>query len=56
MSYGFSVVVKEDRKLLTVLFPDSRDGRTFTLKVGSTPVSILNILLSAFAGSTYCCP
>uniref|UniRef100_A0A0D9Z3R5 Rho-GAP domain-containing protein n=1 Tax=Oryza glumipatula TaxID=40148 RepID=A0A0D9Z3R5_9ORYZ len=31
-----SVVVKEDRKLLTVLFPDSRDGRTFTLKAETT--------------------
>lgn len=29
----FSVVVKEDKKLLTVLFPDGRDGRAFTLKV-----------------------
>lgn len=28
-----SVVVKEDKKLLTVLFPDGRDGRAFTLKV-----------------------
>ncbi|KAH7684035.1 Rho GTPase activation protein [Dioscorea alata] len=27
-----SVVVKPDKKLLTVLFPDGRDGRTFTLK------------------------
>ncbi|XP_066376006.1 rho GTPase-activating protein REN1-like isoform X1 [Miscanthus floridulus] len=27
-----SVVVKEERKLLTVFFPDGRDGRTFTLK------------------------
>ncbi|XP_031121242.1 rho GTPase-activating protein REN1-like isoform X2 [Ipomoea triloba] len=27
-----SVVVKEDKKLLTMLFPDGRDGRTFTLK------------------------
>lgn len=27
-----SVVVKADKKLLTVLFPDGRDGRTFTLK------------------------
>lgn len=27
-----SVVVKEDKKLLTVLFPDGRDGRAFTLK------------------------
>ncbi|XP_015690860.1 rho GTPase-activating protein REN1-like isoform X1 [Oryza brachyantha] len=31
-----SVVVKEDRKLLTVLFPDGLDGRTFTLKAEST--------------------
>lgn len=29
----FSVVVKADKKLLTVLFPDGRDGRAFTLKV-----------------------
>ena len=29
----FSVVVREDKKLLTVLFPDGRDGRAFTLKV-----------------------
>ncbi|KAK4408311.1 Rho GTPase-activating protein 7 [Sesamum angolense] len=28
-----SVVVREDKKLLTVLFPDGRDGRAFTLKV-----------------------
>ncbi|URE41354.1 pleckstrin domain-containing [Musa troglodytarum] len=27
-----SVVVKTDKKILTVLFPDGRDGRTFTLK------------------------
>ncbi|GJX94869.1 putative Rho GTPase activation protein [Tanacetum coccineum] len=27
-----SVVVKADEKLLTVLFPDGRDGRSFTLK------------------------
>ncbi|XP_023729339.1 rho GTPase-activating protein 7 isoform X1 [Lactuca sativa] len=27
-----SVVVREDKKLLTVLFPDGRDGRAFTLK------------------------
>ncbi|GKG41222.1 Rho GTPase-activating protein REN1-like protein isoform X1, partial [Tanacetum coccineum] len=26
------VVVKADKKLLTVLFPDGRDGRSFTLK------------------------
>lgn len=30
---NFSVVVKVDKKLLTVLFPDGRDGRAFTLKV-----------------------
>lgn len=29
----FSVVVKEDKKLLTMLFPDGRDGRSVTLKV-----------------------
>ena len=28
-----SVVVREDKKLLTVLFPDGCDGRAFTLKV-----------------------
>ncbi|KFK25490.1 hypothetical protein AALP_AA8G121400 [Arabis alpina] len=27
-----SIVVREDKKLLTVLFPDGRDGRAFTLK------------------------
>ncbi|KAK9154647.1 hypothetical protein Sjap_002127 [Stephania japonica] len=27
-----SVVVREDKRLLTVLFPDGRDGRAFTLK------------------------
>ncbi|KAI3775977.1 hypothetical protein L1987_45737 [Smallanthus sonchifolius] len=27
-----SVVVREDKKLLTVLFPDGREGRAFTLK------------------------
>ncbi|KAF2291868.1 hypothetical protein GH714_035924 [Hevea brasiliensis] len=36
MAYGCysicSVVVREDKKLLTVLFPDGRDGRAFTLK------------------------
>lgn len=31
--YVCSVVVREDKKLLTVLFPDGRDGRAFTLKV-----------------------
>ena len=28
-----SVEVKTDKKLLTVFFPDGRDGRAFTLKV-----------------------
>ncbi|KAK1354854.1 hypothetical protein POM88_048110 [Heracleum sosnowskyi] len=28
-----SVVVKADKKLLTVLFPDGRDGRAFTFEV-----------------------
>ncbi|XP_028777698.1 rho GTPase-activating protein REN1-like [Neltuma alba] len=31
-----SVVVKADKKLLTVLFPDGRDGRAFTLKAETT--------------------
>ncbi|AQL02704.1 Rho GTPase activation protein (RhoGAP) with PH domain [Zea mays] len=31
-----SVAVKEERKLLTVFFPDGRDGRTFTLKAETT--------------------
>ncbi|KAI4307476.1 hypothetical protein L6164_030658 [Bauhinia variegata] len=31
-----SVVVKADKKLLTVVFPDGRDGRTFTLKAETT--------------------
>lgn len=31
-----SVVVREDKKLLTVLFPDGRDGRAFTLKAESS--------------------
>ncbi|XP_010272933.1 PREDICTED: rho GTPase-activating protein REN1-like isoform X2 [Nelumbo nucifera] len=31
-----SVVVRADKKLLTVLFPDGRDGRTFTLKAETT--------------------
>lgn len=40
-----SVVVKEDKKLLTVLFPNGRDGRSegraFTLKVSfSFPFSV----------------
>ncbi|XP_024962214.1 rho GTPase-activating protein REN1-like [Cynara cardunculus var. scolymus] len=31
-----SVVVKADKKLLTVLFPNGREGRTFTLKAETT--------------------
>ncbi|XP_062210639.1 rho GTPase-activating protein REN1-like isoform X3 [Phragmites australis] len=31
-----SIIVKEERKLLTVVFPDGRDGRTFTLKQAET--------------------
>ncbi|XP_078442596.1 rho GTPase-activating protein 7-like isoform X2 [Wolffia australiana] len=31
-----SVVVREDKKLLTVLFPDGRDGRAFTLKADTS--------------------
>ncbi|AQL07928.1 hypothetical protein ZEAMMB73_Zm00001d047889 [Zea mays] len=27
-----SMIVKEERKVITVIFPDGRDGRTFTLK------------------------
>jgi len=33
----FSMIVKEERKVITVVFPDGRDGRTFTLKVGCVP-------------------
>ncbi|KAI3685945.1 hypothetical protein L1987_79614 [Smallanthus sonchifolius] len=38
-----SVVVKADKKLITVLFPDGRDGRSFTLKV---PVSVYHTTLT----------
>ncbi|KAL6907539.1 hypothetical protein ACP4OV_002578 [Aristida adscensionis] len=31
-----SIIVKEERKLLTVSFPDGRDGRTITLKAETT--------------------
>ncbi|ONL96077.1 Rho GTPase activation protein (RhoGAP) with PH domain [Zea mays] len=31
-----SMIVKEERKLITVVFPDGRDGRTFTLKAETT--------------------
>ncbi|KAI3763648.1 hypothetical protein L2E82_13642 [Cichorium intybus] len=35
-----SVVVREDKKLLTVLFPGGRDGLAFTLNVFSWPIQI----------------
>ncbi|CAL4913612.1 unnamed protein product [Urochloa decumbens] len=31
-----SMIVKEERKTITVVFPDGRDGRTFTLKAETT--------------------
>nr|CAB3501374.1 unnamed protein product [Digitaria exilis] len=31
-----SMIVKEERKIITVVFPDGRDGRTFTLKAETT--------------------
>ncbi|OQU92891.1 rho GTPase-activating protein REN1 isoform X2 [Sorghum bicolor] len=31
-----SMIVKEERKVITVVFPDGRDGRTFTLKAETT--------------------
>ncbi|OEL36771.1 Rho GTPase-activating protein REN1 [Dichanthelium oligosanthes] len=31
-----SMIVKEERKIITVVFPDVRDGRTFTLKAETT--------------------
>lgn len=36
----YSVVMKADKKLLTVLFPDGGDGRAFTLKVISLSLSL----------------
>lgn len=39
-----SVVVREDKKLLTVLFPDGRDGRAFTLKVYIFPFNLADSL------------
>lgn len=58
----FSVVVKEDKKLLTVLFPDGRDGRgdgrAFTLKVPlpspSSPVTYLLNVYFHFEGCLLC--
>lgn len=44
----FSVVVKEDKKLLTVLFPDGRDGRAFTLKVPLFLIALLFSVLNSF--------
>ena len=43
--FVFSVVVREDKKLLTVLFPDGRDGRAFTLKVLKQKHQILKHIL-----------
>lgn len=43
--FSCSVVVREDKKLLTVLFPDGRDGRAFTLKVPHLLVELLLLLL-----------
>lgn len=45
-----SVVVREDKKLLTVLFPDGRDGRAFTLKVHKRSYnhSLSSFLLNLF--------
>jgi hypothetical protein len=44
----FSMIVKEERKTITVVFPDGRDGRTFTLKVGCVPHSVSWLLLWCF--------
>lgn len=44
--FVFSVVVREDKKLLTVLFPDGRDGRAFTLKVLQHQHRILKYIYS----------
>ena len=40
-----SVVVREDKKLLTVLFPDGRDGRAFTLKVHHLWLNIVSAII-----------
>lgn len=42
------MVVKEDKKLLTVLFPDGRDGRAFTLKVPLFLIALLFSVLNSF--------
>lgn len=50
MAYGCcicSVVVREDKKLLTVLFPDGRDGRAFTLKVLCFALPDIDFFLSS---------
>lgn len=47
-----SVVVREDKKLLTVLFPDGRDGRAFTLKVFSWHIED-RLLLFMYVESVY---
>lgn len=42
------MIVKEERKIITVVFPDGRDGRTFTLKVGRVPHFVSWLLLWCF--------
>ena len=42
------MIVKEERKTITVVFPDGRDGRTFTLKVGCVLNSFSWLLLCCF--------
>jgi hypothetical protein len=44
------MIVKEERKTITVVFPDGRDGRTFTLKVGCVPNSVSWLLLCSSNG------
>lgn len=47
-SLSCSVVVREDKKLLTVLFPDGRDGRAFTLKVSHLLIKVFNIVCTFY--------
>lgn len=42
------MVVKADKKLLTVSFPDGRDGRAFTLKVLIYKVPLYGVALFSF--------
>ena len=52
----FSMIVKEERKVITVVFPDGRDGRTFTLKVSCPVHTMSGILLLVFQlGLVICC-